>query len=246
MPVTLAHPAAVLPLGRLGLPMAALVAGSMAPDLPVFLQSWGAYGVTHSAVGVVTVDVVVAMVALVAWSVVARDAVVDMAPDRARSRLEPWVRPTRREWLLAVPAACLGAATHVVWDAFTHPGRWGPRHVEWLHNDHAGLPGSKWLQYASGVVGLAVVAWAALRHLRSRAPRPGPRAPRVLPPATLPAAVAGAALVGLSSGAVHAPDLHDMAYFAVVHGLIALVVLCSVACAAWHGVRRRRVAGADR
>ena len=37
MPFTLAHPAVVLPLRGLGLPMTALVAGSMAPDLPQML-----------------------------------------------------------------------------------------------------------------------------------------------------------------------------------------------------------------
>lgn len=44
MPVTIAHPAAVLPLRGLGLPLSAMVIGSMAPDLPVFSRSWGIYG----------------------------------------------------------------------------------------------------------------------------------------------------------------------------------------------------------
>ncbi|QWC85882.1 DUF4184 family protein [Nocardioidaceae bacterium] len=35
MPVTVAHPAAILPLRRLGLPTAALAAGAMAPDVPL-------------------------------------------------------------------------------------------------------------------------------------------------------------------------------------------------------------------
>lgn len=44
------------------------------------------------------------------------------------------------------------------WDSFTHPGRWGPRNIEWLRADHGALPGLKWVQYASGVVALISVA----------------------------------------------------------------------------------------
>lgn len=237
MPVTLAHPAAVLPLRWLPLPTTALVVGSMVPDLPVFLGSWGVYGVTHSWPGILTVDLLLTLAALALWFWFVRDAAVDMAPGPVRSRVAARFRPTAREWLLALPAACLGAATHVVWDSFTHPHRWGSRHVEWLRTDHAGQPGSKWLQYASGVVGLAVVTWAVVRHLRSLDPH-GSTRPRVLHRGALPAAVAAAGLVGLASAVLHAPDLHDMAYHAVVHGLIGFVVLGLLACTVWHAVRR--------
>ncbi|MDQ7908342.1 DUF4184 family protein [Phytohabitans sp. ZYX-F-186] len=39
MPFTGSHPAAVLPLVRWGLPPAALVIGSMVPDLPYYLPT---------------------------------------------------------------------------------------------------------------------------------------------------------------------------------------------------------------
>ena len=38
MPITFAHPAAVLPLARTGLPLTALAIGSMVPDLPMFVR----------------------------------------------------------------------------------------------------------------------------------------------------------------------------------------------------------------
>ncbi|RHW25669.1 DUF4184 family protein [Nocardioides immobilis] len=59
--MTLAHPAAVLPLGRLGLPMTALVAGSVVPDIPLFLWWVRGYELTHSLVGILVVDVVLAV-----------------------------------------------------------------------------------------------------------------------------------------------------------------------------------------
>lgn len=56
----------------------------------------------------------------------------------------------------------VGATTHVLWDTFTHPHRWGTRHVIWLGSDLDGLPWFKWFQYGSGVVGLLVLAgWVA-------------------------------------------------------------------------------------
>lgn len=144
MPLTLSHPAAVLPLRGLGLPVTALVAGSMVPDIPLFLGWHRGYQVTHSLVGVVTVDAIVTMLVVALWFGVVRDVLVDLTPDAVRSRLVPHVRLSERQWLLAPVAAALGALTHVVWDTFTHPARWGSDRVGWLHTEHAGPLGTAW------------------------------------------------------------------------------------------------------
>ena len=68
MPLTLSHPAAVLPLRGLDLPVTALVAGSMVPDVPLFLGWTRGYEVTHRLLGVVTVDPILATLALVVCS----------------------------------------------------------------------------------------------------------------------------------------------------------------------------------
>src|SRR5687767_14701664 len=118
MPLAPAHPAAVLPLQLLGLPLSALVAGALAPDVTMYVAGWG-YGVTHSALGVLTVDLLVALVGLVVWFGLLRDAWVDLTPS-VRDRVPPRARPDRKAWLLAPLAALIGAATHVVWDSATH------------------------------------------------------------------------------------------------------------------------------
>jgi hypothetical protein len=66
----------------------------------------------------------------------------------------------------------VGAVTHVVWDSFTHAGRWGVDLVPWLHTEHLGLPGYKWAQFASGALGLVVIAVWGLRHLARTVPDP--------------------------------------------------------------------------
>lgn len=244
MPLTLSHPAAVLPLRRLGLPVTVMVVGSMVPDVPVFTGSARGYDVTHSLLGVVTVDVVMALIVVAWWTFVMRDALVDAAPHVARRRLPARARLTRREWLLAPVAAALGALTHLVWDAFTHSGEWGSRHVAWLREDHAGWSGTMWAQQVSGVVGLTVVALAAIAHLRAARPVDPHRAEPVLPTWTLPLVVVLAGLVGLVSGVSHLPSgLYSMAFFAVVDGLIALAAGMLLLTGAWHLRRRKDVGG---
>lgn len=240
--MTLAHPMAVLPLRGRGLPMTALVVGSMVPDIPVFVGwHWG-YQTSHSWLGVVWFDLAVASAVTALWFLAVRDAVVDMAPTAVRERLLPRVRPTPQEWLLVPVAGAVGAATHTFWDAFTHVNRWGPRHIDWLAEEHGPLLGLKWAQYTSGAVGLAVVAIVAARYLRSLDPLAEDRRPPVLPVFVLPAVVGASVLVGLVAAYRHrAYGFVDMAFDGVVHSLIALTLLGALTCGAWHVARRASV-----
>lgn len=231
--MTLAHPAAVLALGRLGLPMAALVTGSMVPDLPLFMRWPSGYQVSHSLMGALTVDLIGALVLLYGWNAFIRDALVDLAPDVVRSRLPARHRLSRRQWLLAPAATVLGSLTHLGWDAFTHPGRWGVAHVAWLRADIGQLPGFKWAQYASGVIGLAVVLWAVVADLHSRPARP-PRRTRALPAPVLPIVVCAAGAYGLMEGLARASrGFHAVAFHGVVQGIIAIAAGVSITCMVW-------------
>ncbi len=221
MPFTLSHPAAVLPLRRLGLPMSALVAGSMVPDIPVFFSWPGVYRVTHSPLGVGSADPVLAMAALAVWFWLIRDALVDLSPGLVRSRLALRARLTRRQWLLAPVAAAVGALTHVGWDAFTHPDRWGVRQVPWLGVDHGGLAGYAWLQYGSSVFGFAVVVAAGIAWLRA-APRMPLRPPRH---SSGPAILAGIGAIAAAAGAAAAlANLPHGVHTSAYHGIVTIVM----------------------
>lgn len=160
MPFTLAHPAAALLLRGTPLPLTAVVAGTMAPDVPVFLNAYGdPYDLTHSLLGVVTVDLLVAAVAVALWFGLLRDPVVDLLPAPVRARVDPAAHLTRQQWMLVAPAAVLGSLTHLGWDSFTH-------------RDEGVL---EWAQYGSSVLGLTVCAFWAVLALRSREHRPHPR-----------------------------------------------------------------------
>ena len=173
MPFTLAHPAAVMPLRHLKyLPTLALIVGSMIPDILYYVPGrifWtlrAAHWDTHSLFGSVFLCLPLGML-VIAGCILLRRPLTALMTDRAR-----WVvlqaadsftaRPIN--WLLAVPAILIGSWTHLLWDAFTHPGTWLVRRVDalsapiTLFGVYTGEV-SHVLQYASSVIGLLVLAW---------------------------------------------------------------------------------------
>ena len=165
MPFTGSHPAAVLPFLRTPLPASALVAGSIAPDVPFYLPvtlPWD----THTAVAVGTLDVLLAGLAWALWHGLLAPAALSAAPAGLRGRLagvpiglRSRLRSIRGAGLVLL-ALAVGSGLHVFIDEFTHPGRWGAGHLPVLARAWGPLPGVRWLDYALGVVGglLAVLA----------------------------------------------------------------------------------------
>ncbi|USA03649.1 DUF4184 family protein [Streptomyces lydicamycinicus] len=186
MPFTLSHAAAVLPaIRRTGaargpLVASALVAGSFAPDMTYYADTLVPGGMafgefTHSLPGVLTVDVLVTAALVGGWLLV-REPLTALVPRAWRGTVHSFVRG--RSWrprgtgeLAALVgwfavSAVLGAATHVVWDAFTHPGRWGTRLVPGLDRVVGGLPVCTYVQYGTSALALAAIAaflWPVLR-----------------------------------------------------------------------------------
>jgi hypothetical protein len=130
MPWTFAHPAAVLPLARLTGPRAlsplALAVGTLGPDLPYYVPGNELGWTAHKAHGVFLIAWPAALLvyALVRWL---RRPVVALLPQphRAFAQNACDATPPLTGVTLALIAlsALLGAVTHVVWDAFTHAGR---------------------------------------------------------------------------------------------------------------------------
>jgi Domain of unknown function (DUF4184) len=189
VPFTFSHPAAVLPFlpslrdGRPHGPLiaSALVAGSLAPDLPYFAQSLlpGSYGlgaVTHRAWAVPTLDVAIAAGLVGAWHGLLREPLVALLPGPWADRAEALTAPVRKRdpydaaWFTA--SAALGAFTHVGWDSFTHTGRVGERLLPVLRREVAGMPVPLALQWSTSAAGLGVLAVSGTRLLRAATPVP--------------------------------------------------------------------------
>ncbi|WP_051722785.1 DUF4184 family protein [Streptomyces albus] len=219
MPFTLSHAAAVLPAirrtGRARGPLvaSALVAGSFAPDLTYFADSVlpgaMAFGeVTHSPLGVLTVDTLLGVLLVGCWLFL-RDPLVGLVPPGPRGRVygllrgRPWRgRPVPSLVLWFWVSAALGATTHVVWDAFTHADRWGVRLLPVLGEMTAGLPLYYYAQYggsALALAGLAVFLVSAVRR------SPDTELPVSVPRPEASGRLLAVALLGLCAavGAVH-------------------------------------------
>ncbi|MBL6279117.1 DUF4184 family protein [Micromonospora fiedleri] len=186
MPFTGSHVAAVLPLTRSAwLVPSALAIGSMAPDVPYYLPLPVKATLTHSLVGVLSVDVVLGLGALILWHGLLARFLTAISPARLRERLPS--PGSQRRWsvgyaAMLVGSLVIGALTHVLWDSFTHDGMWGAAHIGWLAESHLGTPGYRWIQRVSTIVGAVVVVVWLLRWWRRQSPVPEqrPTANRVL------------------------------------------------------------------
>ena len=173
MPFTPSHAALALLFTRTPLVPAALVAGSVAPDLPYYVPVPVDRALTHEPLGVVTVDLVIALVAFLAWQLVFRLPVLDLAPAWLRTRMPH--RVAGRWWTtgsggfaiaaLLVVSLVAGSITHLVWDEFTHPG-WLVDHVAVLRVQVGPLLLHKWLQHLSSILGLIAIGVFAWRWAR--------------------------------------------------------------------------------
>lgn len=198
MPFTLSHAAAVLPAirrngtARWPLFPSALVAGSFAPDITYFADTvipgameFGSF--THTFLGVVTVNVAIAAALVTVW-VLLREPLAALLPVRVRGRVHAFVRGQRwtrasfgpSAWLWFAVSGALGAATHVVWDAFTHHSRWGTELVPVLSRSVGGFPVFQFVQYGSSALALVVIGWFAVTGLRLTPATPAPEEVPVL------------------------------------------------------------------
>lgn len=224
MPLAPAHPAVVLPLQRLGLPLSALVMGALAPDAPVYLPVGVSYRTTHSGPGV-AVDAVIGLVLLWLWFALLRDAVVDLTPS-LRRRAPAEARLERRAWLLAPLAVAVGAGTHVLWDSATHDWGFLVHELAFLRAELGPIPVYRWLQHASTVAGSAVVAAYGASRLGRRPPVPRPPA----------VPHSGLWLVPVPLTALWVTIVLRDPEAAVGAAMVALLVVAS----AWRTVRRRQ------
>lgn len=208
MPLTFAHPAAVLPLFRAPFVPAALVAGAMSPDLPYFLsatgtavtaQSWYEpfFNATtsHSPLGALTVSLPAALLVYLGMVAAAPPAATVLregaVPAPARERPSPTRFAVRAGWVLV--SLLIGVATHLVWDSITHG--WVALNVTALREPLVGsLSAARVLQHVSSALGLAIIAWFVWRRRARLMPEHGTAARTRLLGAVAIASAAG--LVG--------------------------------------------------
>jgi Domain of unknown function (DUF4184) len=166
----------------------AAVIGSMVPDFGLLLPRYPARPETHSALALFTFCLPVGLVTYWLTQLLIKPAVLEVLPDRAYQRLRvahPSAPLTQlRTWLQVSGALLIGAATHLIWDAFTHENALGVRTFPFLKYYGPGLEGHplhlwRWFQFGSSVIGLLVVIAAVIAWIH-HAPTLGAPPVRVL------------------------------------------------------------------
>jgi Domain of unknown function (DUF4184) len=171
VPFPLAHPAAVLPLARFCprlLDFPALIVGSLIPDLGYLFSRFRLGALSHQWIGILLFWVPVGMLGMwilysVRSSLYHRSALpaTNYGPLAHCGPVVPWSRST----VVIALSVAIGAATHVLWDSFTHGDGWWVQHLPALS---IGMPmgaGHQWklfeiLWYISTIGGIAWLAMA--------------------------------------------------------------------------------------
>jgi hypothetical protein len=261
MPWTVSHAAAVLPLRRwcpAQLSFVALVIGSMSPDFAYYFGLAEIADFAHSLPGLFAAALPGGLlVVAAAWLL--RGLLAELLPQPHRFAWQQAFASLGRDldWRRGIVLAAsilLGAATHAAWDSFTHATgppvarsevlqrvlfRVGSRDVETYN----------FLQHASTVFGIVVLAVAYRSWLRSAAAAGAPPADagdraRWWVLGSIAAMGAAACAAWIAAGILHGrPDLQSLVVEAVfvASNLIAITYLA--AALAWRGVRSARGSG---
>lgn len=137
----------------------------MVPDIPLFVPIVN-YAATHSGIGIFSHCIPMGVASYLTFDLFCKRPLLGLLHTAIQQRVstqptwpntESLVTQCKFLFIIMVSIA-LGAASHLAWDAFTHEGRWGTQLVPWLNHDFSFLgttiPGYKWLQYGSTLIGL--------------------------------------------------------------------------------------------
>lgn len=136
MPFTPAHAAAAYPFRRTRLIFSALVVGCLAPDFEYYLRlsPEGHFG--HTPAGLFLLDLPLGLLVLLLFHAYAKQPLWSWLPERMRVKIPLGTRnlPARTpaQVLLLCLSIVIGAATHIVWDSFTHHRYWPYDHLPFL------------------------------------------------------------------------------------------------------------------
>jgi hypothetical protein len=176
MPFTLSHAAAALPFRKLEPIWPALVMGTFAPDLQYFVMLSQEDRSGHRFPDLLLFTLPAALVTLWLFEWIVKGPAIELLPSgiqrRLQDRLEPLPFRGWKQFGLIVLWICVGIATHLVWDQFTHTSQWAwlktSVSVPFLHP----MTLTKILQHVSTVLGLAILFVWLLAWYRRTAPLP--------------------------------------------------------------------------
>ena len=179
MPLTFAHPAAILPgyhWQKRGVPFAALIIGSMSPDFEYFLRLEPIGHFAHTIPGIFVFCLPMGLLAYGLYRTLLSSVLPALMPLMIRSRWPEsaltggWIK----QYGAVSIALVLGALTHIVWDSFTHHSGIAVAYFPVLGAEVQGVPTYKILQHGSTLLGLLLIArWYCRLPVQEVVPQEG-------------------------------------------------------------------------
>ena len=164
MPLTFAHPAAVLPFSRNSkyINFLAMVLGSMAPDFEYFLRGMPAGAAGHTFSGFITFNLPIVVIVYFIYQRFIHRTLFSHLPSIFK---DTYSRKTSSSPFLNgfvfLYSTLFGMLTHVVWDSFTHLNGFMVKNLPILTYTvpifDVHIPIFKILQHGSTIVGLTVI-----------------------------------------------------------------------------------------
>lgn len=187
MPLTIAHPAIVIPI-RHRLVFSALVIGSMAPDFSKIFSLSRGVTLGHSVSGAFWFCAPVGLIFFILFQHLLKKPLFLLLPANHQKRLVPWLNPfplrTAAQWGLVIVSLIIGAFTHLFWDSFTHERGWAVETFPFLQSNlftfhRRSYQIHECLQYASTVAGLIFLVACYVRFYQKASFYPLPSIPLV-------------------------------------------------------------------
>jgi hypothetical protein len=128
MPFTFSHPALVLPLTYLPkkwYSLTGLIIGSMAPDFEYFIRMKPLSYYSHTIAGIFYFDLPLGIILAFMFHNLVRDSLYMNLPRFLKIRITAfqnfdWNRFFIKNWIAISLSLVIGAASHILWDSFTH------------------------------------------------------------------------------------------------------------------------------
>lgn len=176
MPLTFAHPAAVLPFSRDSkyVNFLALVLGSMSPDFEYFLRGMPYGEIGHTCFGFITFNLPIVVIVYLIYKACIHRTLFRHLPSILQDTYSQKKSSARSlKVFIFLYSALFGMLTHVVWDSFTHLGGFMVSNLSILtstvHIYGFNIPIFKFLQHGSTIVGIiAIIGYMYFRTAKNR------------------------------------------------------------------------------
>ena len=171
MPFTFSPPAAIVPLNYISkrwLSLTALVVGSIIPDFEYFIRMGVSSVYSHTWAGLFWYDLPLGLFTLLVFNLLIKDKLITRLPSGINVRFSQYQNGEPNYDLLyfvvAIISILIGAASHILWDSFTHPAGYFVKHHHLLKHkvfiaNHS-VAFYNMLQHISSVIGALILIYS--------------------------------------------------------------------------------------